>query len=424
MNERTLMTVVLLVAVVLLLSSTFAYRAFAQTEIRIDSAASCTTACHTDFFKKKHIHPGASKGTTCVKCHKPVEPGKHAFKPTPANKSEQCYACHDEDEFKSAAVHKPVQAGSCTKCHDPHQSDQAKLLRKPAPQLCFGCHDEDEFKGAAVHKPVQAGSCTKCHDPHKSDQPRLLRKPAPQLCFGCHDEDEFKGKVVHGPAAEGKCLDCHRPHAAENKRLLASKAPELCFTCHAAQLKDAEGRTLPATKSLFDNKEATLHPPFAKGQCSFCHRPHASESGRLLTKAYPADFYAGFNKDAYGLCFSCHDSEAFEMPRTLTETQFRNGNLNLHHRHVNRDKGRSCGACHDPHGSTQPRLIHPSFQFGSRILPLKFEKTETGGNCAAACHIPIKYDRCEPEAITMRTSARSGADASLQELQQACDKKK
>lgn len=378
MNDRTLMTVVLLVAVVLLLSSTFAYRAFAQTEIRIDSAASCTTACHTDFFKKKHIHPGASKGTTCVKCHKPVEPGKHAFKPTPANKSEQCYACHDEDEFKSAAVHKPVQAGSCTKCHDPHQSDQAKLLRKPTPQLCFGCHDEDEFKG----------------------------------------------KVVHGPAAEGKCLDCHRPHAAENKRLLASKAPELCFTCHAAQLKDAEGRTLPATKSLFDNKDATLHPPFAKGQCSFCHRPHATESGRLLTKAYPADFYAGFNKDAYGLCFSCHDSEAFETPRTLTETQFRNGNLNLHHRHVNRDKGRSCGACHDPHGSTQPRLIHPSFQFGSRILPLKFEKTETGGNCAAACHIPIKYDRCEPEAITMRTSARSGADASLQELQQACDKKK
>jgi predicted CXXCH cytochrome family protein len=378
MNERTLMTVVLLVAVVLLLSSTFAYRAFAQTEIRIDSAASCTTACHTDFFKKKHIHPGASKGTTCVKCHKPVESNKHAFKPTPANKSEQCYACHDEDEFKGAAVHKPVQAGSCTKCHDPHQSDQAKLLRKPAPQLCFGCHDEDEFKG----------------------------------------------KVVHGPVAEGKCLDCHAPHSADKKKLLDKTPPELCLGCHSAQLKDAQGRMLPSTKNLLDDKEAILHPPFAGGQCSLCHQPHASESARLTSKGYPADFYAAYAKDDYGLCFTCHSSKTFEEPRTLAETQFRNGNLNLHHRHVNRDKGRSCGACHSPHGSRQPKLIQQNFQFGKRILPLKFEKTDTGGSCTTACHAPLKYDRCEPEPITMRTTPRQGEDASLQELKQGCEQKK
>ncbi len=378
MNKRSVFSTVFLAAVVLIASFVFVFRASAQTTIQIDTTASCTGSCHTDFFKKKHIHPGASKGTTCVKCHKPAEPNKHAFKPAPANKSEQCYSCHDEDEFKSAVVHKPVQAGSCTKCHDPHQSDEAKLLRKPAPQLCFGCHDEDEFKG----------------------------------------------KVVHGPAAEGKCLGCHRPHASENKRLLASKTPELCFTCHAAQLKDAQGRMLPATKTLFENKEAALHPPFAKGQCSFCHRPHASESGRLLAKSYPGHFYSGFGKDTYGLCFSCHDSEAFEQPRTLDETGFRNGNLNLHHRHVNRDKGRSCGACHSPHGSTQPRLIHPNFQFGEKLLALKYEKTETGGSCTTACHAPIRYDRCKPEDIALQTTPRLGSDATAEELQRACDKKK
>ncbi len=378
MNKRSVFSTVFLAAVVLIASFVFVFRASAQTTIQIDTTASCTGSCHTDFFKKKHIHPGASKGTTCVKCHKPAEPNKHAFKPAPANKSEQCYSCHDEDEFKSAVVHKPVQAGSCTKCHDPHQSDEAKLLRKPAPQLCFGCHDEDEFKG----------------------------------------------KVVHGPAAEGKCLGCHRPHASENKRLLASKTPELCFTCHAAQLKDAQGRMLPATKTLFENKEAALHPPFAKGQCSFCHRPHASESGRLLAKSYPGHFYSGFGKDTYGLCFSCHDSEAFEQPRTLEDTGFRNGNLNLHHRHVNRDKGRSCGACHSPHGSTQPRLIHPNFQFGEKLLALKYEKTETGGSCTTACHAPIRYDRCKPEDIALQTTPRLGSDATAEELQRACDKKK
>ena len=378
MNKRSVLSPLFLLAAILVTSFAFVYRASAQASIPIDTTASCTGACHADFFKKKHIHPGASKGTSCVKCHKPVEPNKHTFKPTPSNKSEQCYTCHDEDEFKGKVAHKPVQAGTCTKCHDPHQSDHAKLLKKPSPQLCFGCHDEDEFKG----------------------------------------------KVVHGPAAEGKCSSCHRPHVSENKRLLASTTPELCFGCHSAQLKDAQGRTLPATKSLFDNKEATLHPPFAKGQCSLCHKPHAAESARLVAKGYPAGFYAGFSKDAYGLCFTCHESEAFEKPRTLSDTGFRNGNLNLHYRHVNRDKGRSCGACHSPHGSTQPRLIHPSFQFGEKLLALKYEKTETGGSCTTACHAPIRYDRCKPEEIALQTTPRAGSDATPEELMQACEKKK
>ena len=378
MNKRSVLSTLFLVAAMLVPSYVFVNRASAQTSIQIDTAASCTGACHTDFFKKKHIHPAASKGTTCVKCHKPAEPNKHAFKPIPANKSELCYTCHDEDDAAKKQVHKPVQAGSCTKCHDPHQSDQAKLLKKLPPQLCFGCHDEDEFKG----------------------------------------------KVVHGPAAEGKCLSCHHPHASENERLLVNKAPELCFSCHAAQLKDAQGHMLPATKSLFEDKEAILHPPFSGGKCSLCHQPHASESGRLLNKPYPADFYARYTKDTYGVCFTCHSSKKFEEPRTLSETQFRNGNLNLHHRHVNRDKGRSCGACHSPHGSRQPRLIHQTFPFGAKLLGLKYEKTETGGTCSTACHAPIRYDRCEPEDIALKTTPRTGRDATPEELKQVCEKKK
>jgi len=378
MKNRSVLSVLFVLATIWVLSPVFANRAFAQTSIQIDTTASCTGTCHADFFKKKHIHPAASKGSSCVKCHKPVEPNKHAFKPIPSNKSELCYTCHDEEDPAKKQVHMPVKAGSCTKCHDPHQSDQAKLLKKPSPQLCFGCHDEDEFKG----------------------------------------------KVVHGPAAEGKCLSCHHPHASENERLLANKTPELCFSCHAAQVKDAQGRMLPATKSLFEDKGASLHPPFATGKCSVCHQPHASASGRLLGKGYPADFYARYTKESYGACFTCHSSKKFEEPRTLTETQFRNGNLNLHHRHVNRDKGRSCGACHSPHGSTQPKLIHPNFQFGEKLLALKYEKSETGGSCTTACHATIRYDRCKPEDIALQTTLRVGSDATQEELKQACEKKK
>lgn len=379
MNNRSVKSVLLLIAAIFVLSSVFGYRAFAQAVTRVDTDASCTASCHTDFAKKKHIHPVAESGDTCASmCHEPIEAGRHAFKPLPDDKTEVCRMCHDQPV--AAHQHQPAQAGMCTFCHNPHQSDNAKLLNEPVPELCFNCHDDANFKG--------------------------------------------KDKVVHGPVAAGKCLGCHAPHSAANERLLDKVAPELCFGCHAAQLQDAQGRTLPAIKSLFDDKEAKLHPPFAAGECSFCHQPHASGSVRLLAESYPADFYAGFSEKTYGLCFTCHSSATFEAPRTLTETNFRNGNLNLHHRHVNREKGRTCAACHSPHGSRQPKLIHPTFQFGARVLPLKYEKTETGGSCAAACHAPISYDRCDPAEPNLRTTPRTGRDATPEELKQACEKQK
>jgi predicted CXXCH cytochrome family protein len=388
----------------------------------IDTSASCTASCHLEFGKKPHIHKAARTGTSCKNCHKPAEANKHAFKPLPANRSELCMDCHDEMEAKQKHLHKPFKAGNCTKCHDPHQSDEPKLLRKSPQKLCLGCHDDQEPSKKHLHKPFKAGNCIKCHDPHQSDQAKQLKKPVPQLCMGCHEADEFKGKVVHGPVAEGKCLECHHPHQTDTPRLLNKTTPELCFGCHAAGLKDAQGQSLPATKKLFDDKSMLHHRPFAEGKCDKCHQPHVSTSRRLLAKAYPADFYASYAADTYGLCFTCHASKAMDEPRTLTDTRFRNGNLNLHHRHVNRDKGRACGACHDPHGSPQARLVNQSFQFGNKLLALKYDKTPTGGSCATACHGPIKYDRCNPEEITLKTTPRQGGDASAEALKLACDK--
>lgn len=430
----------------------------------------CTASCHLEFSKKPVVHKAARRGTSCKNCHKPVEAGRHVFKPMPAVKSELCLDCHDEMEPKGKQLHKPFKAGNCTKCHDPHQSEHAKLLRKPAGRLCLGCHDEQEatkkhlhkpFKAGNcvkchdphqsdeakqlkqpvnklclgchddqvanqkhTHKPFKAGNCVKCHDPHQADQAKQLKKPLPQLCMGCHDEDEFKGKSVHGPVAEGKCLQCHHPHQSDNARLLQKLPPELCLGCHAKPLKDAQGLSLPPLKRLLEDKEALHHPPFAEGKCVKCHQPHVSAIRRLLARAYPPDFYATYAAEAYALCFECHDKKAFAEPRTLADTRFRNGNLNLHHRHVNREKGRSCGACHTPHGSVQEKLIHPDFVFGRQNLGLKYEKTETGGSCATACHGPIKYDRCKPEIITLRTTPRLGSDAGVEELAGACEKQK
>ena len=109
-------------------------------------------------------------------------------------------------------------------------------------------------------------------------------------------------------------------------------------------------------------------------------------------------------------------------PRTLADTEFRNGNLNLHYRHVNRPKGRTCTACHTPHGSRQKKLIREAFGFGDRTLPIQYEKTETGGTCATACHGPVSYDRCEPAENGLLTTPREGKDATTEELRKSCGK--
>jgi len=283
-------------------------------------------------------------------------------------------------------------------------------------------------KGKHVHEAAKNGdSCIEaCHQPTKKDRHAFAPFPSnlSETCFQCHDAGKFKGKAAHGPAAAGKCTACHSPHASENPRLLVKNAPELCFSCHAVQLKDSQGRTLPPAKRLFEEKNAVRHPPFAEGDCGACHLPHASETPRLLAGNFPGEFYATWSDNAYGLCFSCHSADAFGKPRTLSDTEFRNGNLNLHYRHVNRAKGRTCTACHTPHGSRQKKLVREAFDFGGRTLPLAYDATETGGKCVTACHVPVSYDRCGAVENGLRTTPREGMDATPEELRRSCGKGK
>jgi predicted CXXCH cytochrome family protein len=344
----------------------------ASQEITLEPGQSCQSAgCHEAIGQKKVVHMPASNGSMCVMCHEASAPTEHNFKPK-------------------------AQGGA----------------------LCNTCHNVLGDK-KNQHMPVQMGMCTMCHDPHQSDNRRLLKaKPVAGLCKNCHSAAMFEGETVHGPVAEGNCTSCHEPHASENAKLVKVSAPELCFDCHNRSLKDANGKELPAARKTFDNAEIKKHMPFGAGMCAMCHVPHASENHRLLSDSYPADFYTSFAVDKY-FCFGCHDAGAFAEPRTLAATRFRNGNLNLHHRHVNRDKGRTCRACHDHHGAKNEKLIRDRVPFGNRSISITdFELTETGGQCGPTCHTFVRYDRFDPVQNGLRVSTRQGEDASPQELKE------
>lgn len=381
--------------------------------------------CHdANKITNKISHPPVAEGK-CTLCHDPHS--SNAAKLLLSDTPQLCFGCHEKNRYmseKKKMHHAPVGAGKCMNCHDPHASPAEKLLVNAVPDLCFNCHAKDGFGGKNSHSPVvKGGLCLNCHEPHQADAGKLLFAEPSDFCFKCHDAKGFKGLTPHQPVTEGRCPDCHDPHSSDYQAQLVRPMPDLCFGCHSSPVKDTKGIELPSIKKLFDDKETRLHKPVADGLCTGCHSPHPNDNYRLLKGTYPREFYAPFSEKAYGLCFICHtDPKAFTEARTLTSTKFRNGNLNLHYRHVTREKGRTCSICHNYHGAKFPKLIRESFIFGKKTLQMTFKETVTGGSCTTACHKIALYDRYDPVFNVIKTTPAPGADASEEELMMSKEK--
>jgi predicted CXXCH cytochrome family protein len=329
-------------------------------DIILEPGQSCQSAgCHEDLGQKNVVHMPAGSGTMCGMCHEASAPTEHSFKVK-------------------------AQGGA----------------------LCNTCHNVLGDK-KNQHMPVKMGMCTMCHDPHQSDNRRLLKaRPVSGLCMNCHSPAMFDGEIVHGPVADGDCMGCHEPHASEHGKLAKAALPDLCFTCHNRMLRDSQGQTLPPAQNAFDNEALVKHMPFGAGLCNLCHVPHASDNHRLLNGPYPESFYASYAEEKY-FCFGCHDAGAFAEPYTEVATGFRNGRLNLHFRHVNRDKGRGCRACHDHHAAPNAKLIRERVPFGQRFITIEsVELTETGGQCGPTCHELARYDRADALENALKVSPR------------------
>lgn len=318
-----------------------------------------------------------------------------------ADGAELCAECHDEVGEDLKFLHGPFAAGACTSCHDPHSSAHPSLLIEKGTDLCAECHSEltdlledSEF----THAPAK-DDCLSCHNAHGSDNRMNLTASPPDLCTDCHDtvaDAIDEADVMHAPVTEGRsCTACHDPHASEFATSLRNAPMKLCLSCHSEELKGKKRTIANIGKKLADH--ANHHGPIAQEDCISCHVPHGGANFRLLVEPYPSSFYVAFDEEAYGLCFSCHDSEMLEDEETDELTGFRNGERNLHHLHVNRDvKGRTCRACHDPHASSREKFIAQSVPFGKWSIPIRFTKTETGGSCAPGCHREYRYDRETP----------------------------
>lgn len=206
---------------------------------------------------------------------------------------------------------------------------------------CKTCH-EDVFKDVqktrhwnSVLKQkggVEAHSCETCHGPGAEhvnsggDKSKIFvfGGAAPEAvadrCLACHTRKEETAHFQQSAhmAAGVSCTSCHSPHfAKEPRRLLVAKQPVLCYQCHT-------------------EAKADFNQPFRHRvnegliRCTDCHNPHGTPLNRSL-RAEPS-------QDA--ICFKCHRSLqgpfVFEHVPVKTE---------------------GCQACHQVHGSINPRLL-------------------------------------------------------------------
>jgi predicted CXXCH cytochrome family protein len=420
-------------AIITSVSITLLCLSFSLAQGEPAAAEGCVTAkCHAGMLKTRNIHPAAEPCDTCHQSISAPHPQKKAktFKLT-EDVPGLCYQCHPRFGAMKH-VHPPVKDGMCTTCHNPHDSAEPKLLVQPAKDLCASCHP-DKTNFAFVHGPAATGDCTSCHNPHESNNGRLVVKNGAELCFLCHVDmqKEVKKKVVH-PALEGGCTSCHNPHGSSVKKFFAAEGAGLCYqchqkieeklasaksihppiktarscaTCHAPHASDApkllsktgKDLCLDCHKDLIKKTQTVLHGPIKEGTCTPCHDPHGTPNDRLLVKPYSAEFYVSYNDNEFQLCFNCHNRDLLRFPTTSYATGFRDGEKNLHYLHVNRkDRGRRCKVCHVVHAGENPKLIADKVLFGKWNLPLKFEKTDTGGSCAPGCHQKVSYNRKTP----------------------------
>ncbi|MHC5028914.1 MAG: cytochrome c3 family protein [Planctomycetota bacterium] len=414
-------------------------------------AAESCGECHGNVLEHDALH-GPVAVNACAACHTLESAETHTYSLARAG-AEMCTMCHDVDLGAAAVVHAPLESGDCTSCHDPHGGPTRAMLKSPSlDDLCKSCHEDVVGAKSHVHGPVASGACSACHEPHSSPYPGLLASPARDMCTSCHVETQAQlenSRVIHGPAAvdcsvchdahasdhpmmlrdepqtlclschesirhtvdsavtqhaavttDRQCLNCHDPHASDHPLVLRDTMKTLCFECHDRDIEMPDGSILSDIKSVIEHGMSP-HGPVAQDNCAACHMIHGGDNFRLLAQEYPPQFYAPFEEESYALCFGCHDKQLVYDERTTALTDFRNGDLNLHYLHVNRDKkGRTCRACHETHASSNAHHIRDSVPFGSGRweLPIGYQNTDTGGSCAPGCHKPFEYDRVNPVA--------------------------
>ncbi len=262
--------------------------------------------CHSRMDDGPVLHGALKDDEACISCHNPHGSNSRYFIKE-EKVSALCNTCHSVGT-ESGSKHAPaVQGRECLNCHNPHSSQNKKLLLKPQHDLCLSCHDrpiQGSLNGARTIPNIKAkieaayphkgalGDCTDCHDPHASDNKRLLLEnysltnyntyPQPTnpyaACFTCHsdsmlNETDYADSTNFRDTAKG--MNYHWYHVVDAAGNTDKTRGRSCKICH-----DPHGSEQPFhINPTWRMNEGNIHIEYTLltngGQCAkTCHTTH------------------------------------------------------------------------------------------------------------------------------------------------------
>lgn len=255
-------------------------------------------------------------------------------------------------------------------------------------ETCGLCHEHAEEFPASAHGRAMAArdpeslarSCAACHQPspeHVEDPgvESVVRVPGSEGCSssGCHPASAG-GLALTTPAQprhDVACLDCHGGAAHSEPdppapHLLSAEPAKLCGGCHPSQ---ASANLLP-----FAHRDGSQ--PFS---CLECHSAHGD------TRAGRWAFGRSRSGGNGGVCLECHSAQAgpFVFPHPPREVD-------------------GCLACHEPHGSTNPRLLTRRNVLNLCLechteVPAFHDISRTRFRACQSCHFAVHGSNRDPQ---------------------------
>lgn len=273
-------------------------------------------------------------------------------------------------------------------------------------EACRTCHADvwqnffknPHYKSVASGKePQQSTGCEGCHGPGqahvaagggKNTIPRAfsLMKPKQVIaaCLTCHENNLDKANIQRSEHTLSgvACNQCHSiHHPFSTRQLLAKKESELCYGCHAGIRAQFDMPSRHRVNEGFIN-------------CSDCHNPHGSfaavwgmgQPSHMVERALYTE----------SPCMKCHVDKlgpfVYEHPSVAVE---------------------GCPVCHNPHGSTNAKLLarpvvftlclgcHDAGGSGTRNLgvdltPSQHNLLDPKYQKCTTCHVRIHGSNADP----------------------------
>lgn len=172
------------------------------------------TRCHTahDRLDNYGFDTHSVEELGCAECHK-VHGGARSL--LLDDRARFCFKCHEakRHEFSRNSNHPLLQGNiTCLDCHMFTKRADADLAYDLG-WTCRHCHPEQGGPFVYEHEAVNAYSvegsgCIECHEPHGSENNRLLKQPGNQLCRQCHYP--IGHATEHGGIwSKYACRECH-----------------------------------------------------------------------------------------------------------------------------------------------------------------------------------------------------------------------